>query len=361
MLKNSLGKNYLNNIILNIDDIDGNGYYDVKDFLNMKNEEILKENNGKRFDIVLMNPPYSSGLHIDFLNKVFNIIDKESGKLVTIQPSNRSFTDLNKINNFKKLIHENNITIKDVELNNYGNEFKIRVDMNLMILTVDQSYNDSISCNVYGEKFETKDMSDINLIGRKNIIDSIDKKIAESGLETPDKYFFIGKKKKYEKQNIGKHAAFLRNSGGIITMHGYNSKADWVKDDLHNEEYYGLITQIYVHKNKNEIMDHPEFQEDKSHPNGWIYYDKEDTYEKNKEKLENFKYFIKNSYLAHYLNWTHNGANNMKYIPFYINKFNDDNDIYKFFNFDKHEIDLIEKTCKKIIRGAQFFKEYIGG
>ena len=51
----------------------------------------------------------------------------------------------------------------------------------------------------------------------------------------------------------------------------------------------------------------------------------------------------------------------MKYIPFYINKFNDDNDIYKFFNFDKHEIDLIEKTCKKIIRGAQFFKEYIGG
>lgn len=327
----------------------------------MTNEEILKEKNGKRFSVILMNPPYSSGLHINFLNKVFNIIDKESGKLVTIQPSNRSFTDLNKINNFKKLIHENNITIKDVELNNYGNEFKIRVDMNLMILTVDQSYNYSISCNVYGEKFETKDMSDINLIGRKNIIDSIDKKIAESGLETPDKYFFIGKQKKYEKQNIGKHAAFLRNSGGIITMHGYNSKADWVKDDLHNEEYYGLITQIYVHKNKNEIIDHPEFQEDKSHPNGWIYYDKEDTYEKNKEKLENFKYFIKNSYLAHYLNWTHNGANNMKYIPFYINKFNDDTDIYKFFNFDKHEIELIEKTCKKLIRGAQFFKEYIGG
>ena len=29
-------------------DIDGNGYYDVNDFLNMKNEEILEMNNGRK-------------------------------------------------------------------------------------------------------------------------------------------------------------------------------------------------------------------------------------------------------------------------------------------------------------------------
>ena len=82
MLKNSLGKNYLNNIILNIDDVDGNGYYDVKDFLNMKNEEILKENNGKKFDIVLMNPPYDKSMHLKFLENVIKISDN----VISIQP-----------------------------------------------------------------------------------------------------------------------------------------------------------------------------------------------------------------------------------------------------------------------------------
>lgn len=82
MLKNSLRKNYLNNIILNIDDVDGNGYYDVKDFLNMKNEEILKENNGKKFDIVLMNPPYSGTTHLKFIRKCMNI----SNKTINISP-----------------------------------------------------------------------------------------------------------------------------------------------------------------------------------------------------------------------------------------------------------------------------------
>lgn len=36
----SIGIKDIENSILNIKDIDGNGYYDVNDFLNMKNEEI---------------------------------------------------------------------------------------------------------------------------------------------------------------------------------------------------------------------------------------------------------------------------------------------------------------------------------
>ena len=54
----------------------------------MKNEEILKENNGKKFDIVLMNPPYLGAnrndynIHLKFLNKVNEITDK----VVSIQP-----------------------------------------------------------------------------------------------------------------------------------------------------------------------------------------------------------------------------------------------------------------------------------
>ena len=38
--------------------------YTVNDFLDMDNNDILKENGEKKFDIVLMNPPYNKSLKI---------------------------------------------------------------------------------------------------------------------------------------------------------------------------------------------------------------------------------------------------------------------------------------------------------
>ncbi len=48
----------------------------------MKNEDILKENGGKKFDIVLMNPPYDKSLHLKFLEKTIKIADN----VISIQP-----------------------------------------------------------------------------------------------------------------------------------------------------------------------------------------------------------------------------------------------------------------------------------
>ena len=74
--------NYIDNIIMPIGDVNGDGKYTVNDFLDMDNKEVLKENGGKKFDIVLMNPPYQSGLGESFLNKVLDISDK----IISIQP-----------------------------------------------------------------------------------------------------------------------------------------------------------------------------------------------------------------------------------------------------------------------------------
>lgn len=70
--------------ILNIEDVDGNGYYDVNDFLEMNNKEILDMNEGKKFDICLMNPPYDSksNLHLKFLKKTNEL----SNNVISIQP-----------------------------------------------------------------------------------------------------------------------------------------------------------------------------------------------------------------------------------------------------------------------------------
>lgn len=73
---------YINDIILNIEDIDGNNKYDIKDFLSMSNSDIMKKNDGKKFDVVLMNPPYDKNLHLKFLEKTIDIADK----VVSIQP-----------------------------------------------------------------------------------------------------------------------------------------------------------------------------------------------------------------------------------------------------------------------------------
>ena len=73
----------ISNSILNIKDTDGNGYYDVNDFLNMKNEEILEMNNGKKFSVIIQNPPYAGSLHLKFLEKCIEIGEK----VVSIQPA----------------------------------------------------------------------------------------------------------------------------------------------------------------------------------------------------------------------------------------------------------------------------------
>ena len=69
----------------------------------MKNEEILKENNGKKFAVVLMNPPYDNGLGNSFLDKVIDI----SNKICTIQPTSfivgkkQKVSIIKKINNYE--------------------------------------------------------------------------------------------------------------------------------------------------------------------------------------------------------------------------------------------------------------------
>ena len=68
-------------IILDIGDLDGNGKYDIKDFLEMKNSELLKMNQGKKFDIILANPPFNLGEKM--LTKWFDLADI----ICTVQPS----------------------------------------------------------------------------------------------------------------------------------------------------------------------------------------------------------------------------------------------------------------------------------
>ena len=152
----------------------------------MNNEDILKHNNGRKFDIVLMNPPYSGSLHLKFLDKVIEIADN----VVSVQPA----TFLINTRNFGKAISEyvplkNKIEghVKSCEIDNMNNEFKIGNKMLLTIIHIDHKHNyDKIDYTCCGENKEVNSIYDCNLVGNINIIKSILKKISaiEIGKQT---------------------------------------------------------------------------------------------------------------------------------------------------------------------------------
>ena len=105
-LLNSFGlNNYINTIILDIGDVNEDGEYNVKDFLElMKNKEELEKKTGvKKFDICLMNPPYSqrhnnNPIHFQFVENVLGIVEKQ----IVIMPSRILHTTSENYNPWKE-------------------------------------------------------------------------------------------------------------------------------------------------------------------------------------------------------------------------------------------------------------------
>ena len=91
----------MNTIIIDLEDYDKSGKIDIKDLLNMDNSEILKKNDGKKFDICLMNPPYSKTMHLKFLEKTIQIADK----VISIQPCGWLF-DIPAVLGWKKTTYQ---------------------------------------------------------------------------------------------------------------------------------------------------------------------------------------------------------------------------------------------------------------
>ena len=67
--------------LIELEDYNGNGMYDIKDFVDAPNEKILKYNNMKQWDVILANPPFNLGEKM--LTKWFDLADT----ICTVQPS----------------------------------------------------------------------------------------------------------------------------------------------------------------------------------------------------------------------------------------------------------------------------------
>lgn len=134
---------YISNIILSIEDIDGNSKYDIKDFLSMSNSDIMKKNGGKKFDVVLMNPPYDKNLHLKFLEKTIEI----ANDIVSIQPV-RWLQDpvaihkkTSNYNKYKDTIHRHIVDLDVIKMVDAVDIFNAGFNADVAIYTVKSTYN----------------------------------------------------------------------------------------------------------------------------------------------------------------------------------------------------------------------------
>ena len=78
-------------------------------------QQLLDMNNGKKFDVVLMNPPYNNGLHESFLNKVLDI----AKECVSIQPDSYLYKGKNGNTKIKNKLSQVYTNIENIDANKY--------------------------------------------------------------------------------------------------------------------------------------------------------------------------------------------------------------------------------------------------
>ena len=134
----------------------------------MTNEELLSLNSGKKFDIVLMNPPYDRSLHLKFLEKAVEISDN----VVSIQPIRwlqDPLAKYKKSSDYEK--YEDNISkhienIEIIDTKTARKQFNIEVLQPLGIFTINSTKNSDFYKTIFNydvfDKIEKKIVSENN-------------------------------------------------------------------------------------------------------------------------------------------------------------------------------------------------------
>ena len=130
---------------MELDDYNGNGYYDIKDFIDAPEKEILKFNDNMKFDVILMNPPYDNGLGDLFLSKVLTLSDI----VLTVQPSTWIFSKNNKRNCIKDIYNICKDRYVDI-MPIYGKDFfDAQIQGSMAITLIDANKKPEILYNGY--------------------------------------------------------------------------------------------------------------------------------------------------------------------------------------------------------------------
>ena len=297
-------------------------------------------NGGKKFDVVLMNPPYDRDLHLQFTEKGFEMAEN----MVVVEPATWliNLRDNGKAKKYKALKDKLEGNVIDIEIQNLNAEFETGLYVPFSILTTGKNNAGKIkyTCGKYTEKVNS--IYDCNKFGNYKTIKSI--------LEKCKKYGDMMKDHVTTKDIAGD--IFYVRFMSIITANGYNSAVDKVETKFGT--YYGTFTTPCVHKSDNKL--YTSVPKTKAgNPASCVY--------GTKEELENWKYYVYNNKLPIVINILmtidqHNNSTN--FVPWLVDKKYTDEQISKLLGFTKEEDNLIDLLIKRFEYHSDFYKNLEG-
>ena len=318
-----------------------------------------------KFDTIIQNPPYNRSLHLDFLEKGLDLLDK-NGKMVIIEPATWL---INVRKNGKAKIYDRikqriEGHVEKVVIENLNKEFETNMFVPFATTTIDMSKTfETIDCTICGEHKVVESIYDVNLVGKYDTIWSILDKVQKYGDMMNN---HITNEDKGSDYWYAKYAEIVGGVGGALCAAttnrlGGNYEGDSIWKDVSNGKYCTSFTSVAYHFFMNEISNSPLCAYDR----GKHLTDKiADNIYGTKSELENWKHFIFNNKLPLFINivMTINQNNNSKeFIPWLVDKQYTDDEINKMFGFTKEEIKLIDTTIKKYERNSPWFKRYMCG
>ena len=319
-----------------------------------------------KFDFIIQNPPYSKSLHLEFFKAGYNLLS-DTGKMVIIEPATWL---INIRNNGKSKVYDEikslaGSHIKRIIIDNYNKEFNITNTVPFSITYIDKENTyDNIEYIIFGNKNNTTNIYDINLIGNKDLLTSIFKKI-----------------KKCDKVN--KHLTNHQNSDNTKYYLLYNEivrplassyfiRTNYFEgDNCYFVHAYGNYYMSYISPLMNISRNDISNIIPKSAARGGSTPGKVKLTDKpgtcivgTKNELEHWKYYVCNNSLPLFINicmTIDQNNNSLEYVPWLVDKKYTDQEIYDKFGFTDEEIKLIETTIKKYERNSPWFKRYMCG
>ena len=315
-----------------------------------------------KFSFCIMNPPYSGSLHLDFLEKGYDMI-ADDGQMVIIEPATwlielrqniaeKKSAQMKKYIDIKKKINGH---VSKVIIENYNKEFNVGLYVPFSITYINKAkkYN-NIEFVCFGEKRIVPNLYECNLIGNYDLIWQILDKI----LLYKDKMINhkFNNKIKYDSSTwYATYKGILNRCGCADPRFSDN----WFINNIYTP-YYHCCLDIRENISNSPIY---KLENGRTYDNPAYSSKLADNICDTKEHLENFKYNVYNTklfaFLAIVLLIQQNPTPN--FAPWLVDKCYTDDEIYKLFDFGKDEIQFIEYVIKKFDRYSPWFNRYLKG
>ena len=325
-----------------------------------------------KFDFLVQNPPYKGSYHLKFLEGGMDLL-ADDGHQVVIEPASWliNLRDNGKAPMYAELRKKLDKHAISVKIENLNHEFNINLSYPLSVTALSKTprpEGQKIEFTCCGETSYVDTLDDCNLIGPRKIVESILTKVKAKSPKCMEDYelgikgegkpnaaymWFID----YMVPNIGMH----KESVGRDCAVNYRNPNSYTRDEEHDCEYFDAWMLIAA---KGEVLRKRSVARNGNNRNCLMVSDYPD-FESNARILENWKHFIYNSNLAHFICISttydlHNGSK--RWLPWldWTKKWTDD-ELREWFGITDSEWSLIESTCKKFRRDSDWFKRYMCG